>query len=198
VFEPEIITRRNPLVFEPEVIKRSGRGWAFGYSLDVSLIGPLSGGGGSFGINPEYTSGEGFDLYIHATPQKEPSVGFQFGVSLQPNIAFGSGPWTGLFDVYSGGITYYGGSYFQSSDISSGNDLGYRGVSVGVGLGWPPISGGITRTNYERLAEFLDPNRGSREGYAQAFHAVAEARRKALTPIVTPYPLVQITKGIVI
>jgi hypothetical protein len=119
-------------------------GWAFGFSFETSTINPFSSGGGGpyFGIKVEWTSENGWPWYRFATPHDVTSHGFLIGADLQFNYAEGSGPWTGLFESVGGSLGIGSGSIFYSP----GNGPGWRGYSVGLGLGPPGI--GITQTDY--------------------------------------------------
>ncbi len=124
--------------------------WAVGISFEASTINPFtSGGGGSYGINFEYTSSSGFAAYKYGTPNNVASVGFLPGVSATVNIATGNGDWTGLFNSGNGSFGVVTGGYFQSPPDQP--DPGYFGVQAGVALGPPGL--GFTTTNYSPLFE---------------------------------------------
>lgn len=76
------------------------------------------------------------------------------GVSAEGNIAYGSGPWTGLFDT--GNITPLGASLspFNTPDdlALSGNGAWYGG---GFGFSAGPPGAGVTQAYYETWREFL-------------------------------------------
>jgi RHS repeat-associated protein len=123
------------------------RGWSFGFSLEVSTINPFtSGGGGAYGMNPQYVPGYGWDLYVYGTPNNQPSSGWAPGISFTGNAAYGEGAWTGIFESAQGGIGPTSFSQFNSP--LTGPDLGYYGISFGGGLS-PTFGGlGTTTTNY--------------------------------------------------
>jgi RHS repeat-associated protein len=122
--------------------------WAAGISLEFSTINPFtSGGGGSYGINLEYTSISGLHLYTYATPNDVNSLGFLIGPSIQVNAATGTGDWTGPFESGAGSYGLVTGGFFHSPDDQP--DPGYFGLSLGLGKGPPGI--GFTRTKYHRM-----------------------------------------------
>ena len=121
--------------------------WAAGISFDFSTINPFtSGGGGSYGVNLEYTSDQGWGLYTYSTPNDVGSVGFLAGPSLQVNIATGNGDWTGPFDSGAGSFGPVTGGYFHSP--LEGPDVGYYGWTIGIGKGPPGV--GFTRSIYKQ------------------------------------------------
>ena len=127
---------------------RGKKGWAIGISFEFSTINPFSsGGGGSYGINIEYTSSSGWGLYYYITPNDQASQGFLVGPSIEVNFAEGSGSWTGPFDVGAGSFDVIGGGYFHSP--LTGPDLGYFGWSLGATAGPPGV--GFTRTVYSQV-----------------------------------------------
>jgi hypothetical protein len=72
---------------------------AFGFSIEVSSINPVtSGGGGAYGINFEHTACEGSRWYKYGTPNNSSSFGFLPGISFTGNVAIGVGSWTGPFN----------------------------------------------------------------------------------------------------
>jgi len=122
-------------------------GYAWGFGLDFSTINPSSGGGGTYGINLEYTSEYGWELYGYYTPLDMPSHGFEVGLALTANVAIGEGCWAGLFDTYTGSFGPVQGGFFHSP--LEGPDLGYYGVQLGVTT--PDIGIGGARVRYEPL-----------------------------------------------
>jgi RHS repeat-associated protein len=120
--------------------------WAFGFSFEFSTINPWSsGGGGSYGINAEYTSDAGWNLYTYGTPNDQPSEGLLIGPSLQFNGALGNGDWAGPFRGATGGYGPICGGYFETANPSP-SEPGYFGFSLGLGKGPPGV--GRTTTNY--------------------------------------------------
>jgi len=120
--------------------------WATGFSLGFSYINPFtSGGGGSFGLNLEYTSNCGWNIYGYGTPENQDSNGFSLGFSAQANVATGSGNWSGPFQDYMASYGLFGGSYFQSP-TGQGN---WQGLSFGFSAG--PPGAADTTTNYTNL-----------------------------------------------
>jgi RHS repeat-associated protein len=127
-------------------------GWAAGIELDGTFIMPTSGGGGQVGLNLEYTSDNGFGLFL-VTPTSAASEGVGVGLSLNANVAVGHGSWAGPFENRNAGIGALGVGHFQSSPGSYGPGEGYAGISVGVGKGpLPlPVSASYCETNYTPL-----------------------------------------------
>jgi RHS repeat-associated protein len=120
--------------------------WAFGLSFEFSTINPWSsGGGGSYGINAEYTSDAGWNLYAYGTPNDQSSEGLLIGPSLQFNGALGNGDWAGPFQGAGGSYGTICGGYFETANPAPG-DPGYFGLSLGFGKGPPGV--GRTTTNY--------------------------------------------------
>ena len=122
--------------------------WAAGISFEFSTINPFSsGGGGSYGINWEYTSSGGSHLYTYSTPNDVGSVGWLPGVSLTGNVATGTGDWTGPFESGAGQVGFVTGGFFHSPNDQP--DPGYFGLTLGAAM--PPGFGlGFTRTTYNR------------------------------------------------
>jgi RHS repeat-associated protein len=130
--------------------------WAWGITFSASTINPLtSGGGGTFGLNLEYTSSGGWGLYTLGTPNNVPSQGFLPGFSLTVNGATGTGDWSGPFDGTNGSYGLGTGGFFQSSPSPDPNP-GYFGVEVGLSFGPPGI--GSTTTNYTPIWLQNSPN----------------------------------------
>jgi RHS repeat-associated protein len=122
--------------------------WAAGFSFEFSTINPFSsGGGGSYGLNAEYTSSSGWHLYKYYTPCKEGSTGFLVGPSVQVNGATGTGDWTGPFESGAGSYTLITGGFFQTPPNQG--DPGYFGGTIGLGKGPPGV--GFTNTTYDRI-----------------------------------------------
>ena len=120
--------------------------WAAGINFSVSTINPFtSGGGGTYGLNLEYTSSGGWGLYSFGTPNDVSSQGFQPGFSVTVNGATGTGDWSGLFDSTNGSYGPVTGGFFQSTPSSDPNP-GYFGWEGGVSVGPPGF--GSTTTNY--------------------------------------------------
>jgi len=127
--------------------------FAFGFSLDLSTINPFtSTGGGTYGINLQYTSEVGWNVYVYGTPNNVQSVGFEVGLSGTFNLALGRGNWTGPFDQYTGSYGLVQAGFFNTppDDPSSS----YSGVQLGGTLGFP-AGLGATRVNYQTLSDFL-------------------------------------------
>jgi RHS repeat-associated protein len=126
-----------------EEFLRTHCGNACGVSFDMSTINPLtSGGGGSYGLNLEYTAEAGLHLYGYYTPNRSPSIGFLPGWSLTLNSAVGSGPWTGPFENYTAAVGLSTLGFFRSPTD------GYTGINIGVGKG-PGL--GATMTEYQMI-----------------------------------------------
>ena len=121
---------------------------AFGISFDVSSVMSLLGNGGGtyFGYNLQYTDFAGWGEYKYRTPDDIGSMGFLIGPSLTFNVAWGTGPWTGLFNSYMASASYLTGGLFLTP-MTPGADSGYAGFSFGVGKGLPGF--GATTTDYE-------------------------------------------------
>jgi RHS repeat-associated protein len=103
--------------------------WAAGGSIEITVVAPiLSGGGGTYGVNLEYTSSDGWGLYVYG-PTGTPSEGFAAGLGAQLNVATGCGPWSGDFFNAEGSYGLVGGS------------LGAPGVSTTT-TNYTPILGG--------------------------------------------------------
>ncbi len=137
-----VYVQNNPLLLvDPEGT------FAGGISLDVSTINPFtSSGGGTYGINIEYTSSGGLHVYYYNTPNNQGSEGLDIGWALTVNIATGDGNWTGDFDSYNGAYGPVTGGFFHTP--LENNDVGYFGVQAGYTQGTPGI--GYTRTNYKK------------------------------------------------
>jgi len=137
-----VYVQNNPLL----VVDPSGL-WAGGISLDISTINPFtSSGGGTYGVNIEYTSSGGLHVYGYNTPNEQGSAGLDIGWSLTANIATGNGEWTGDFDSYNGAYGPVTGGVFHTPLDS--DDVGYFGIQAGYTQGTPGI--GYTRTNYKK------------------------------------------------
>ena len=123
----------------------STNGWAWGFSAEICTINPFtsSGGGVQFGINLQWTSESGWHLYSYSTPHDVPSHGFLIGGDATFNYAEGSGSWTGQFNSVGGSVDIISGSIFWTP----GSGPGWRGYSIGLGVGPPGI--GITQTDYK-------------------------------------------------
>ena len=122
---------------------------AGGISIEVSTINPwTSGGGGTYGLNLEYTKSNGWGLFTYNTPNKTPSSGFLVGPSVQMNVATGTGDWSGPFDSGAGSFGPITGGSFVSSP-GAGETAGYFGFSLGLGKGPPGV--GTTTTNYVQV-----------------------------------------------
>jgi RHS repeat-associated protein len=122
-------------------------GWGGGISGELDVIVPgMSNGGWVIGLNIEYTPDAGLGLYVYYVPNGQGALGYSVGGNVQVNVAYGNGPWSGLFDSGSVGGAIYTGSYFQSpqSDLDQGH--GY--IGIGVGLQTPGFSASTTTTNY--------------------------------------------------
>ncbi|GIE94647.1 FG-GAP-like repeat-containing protein [Paractinoplanes rishiriensis] len=129
-------------------------GWGVGISLDLSFIQPFtSGQGGSLGINLQFLSAgpdRGFKIWKYV-PAADPSAGLSVGASLQFNLAWGNGEWSGLFDNYGGGVGRWGGAAFESPGAAETQE-GWQGVSIGPGVGPIPLPSFYgTRTNYSEV-----------------------------------------------
>jgi len=128
--------------------------WAAGINFEFSTINPVtSGGGGSYGVNLEWTAGHGLAIYTYGTPQNTSSQGFLIGPSVSLNAAKGKGGWTGLFDSVAGSYGPATGGAFWSTP--GADDPGYFGVNLGFGKGPPGI--GATTTNYTERARLTHP-----------------------------------------
>mgnify|MGYP006335905819 FL=1 len=124
--------------------------WGFGLSVEFDVVAPfLSGGGGAAGLNLQYTSDGGLNLYVY-TPVTDPrfnSAGFLCGAGISGNVAWGDGgPWSGNFYNVGGNVGPVSGGYF-TGDPGPGPGTTWEGVSGGVG-GGAPIGFGSTATNY--------------------------------------------------
>jgi RHS repeat-associated protein len=123
-----------------------------GVAMGADMVIPgFGGGGGSFGLNLQWTRDQGWALYAYG-PDETDAFGYSVGGSCQVNVAWGSGEWTGLFENYSASYKWISGGYFQSPDFWSNDQPGYVGVSLGVGASppkvGPPVSASYTVTNY--------------------------------------------------
>ena len=128
--------------------------WAAGINFEFSTINPFtSGGGGSYGLNIEWTAGGGLAIYTYGTPNNTPSHGLLIGPSVTLNAATGKGAWTGLFDSTAGSFgPVTGGAFWSPLD---GGDPGYFGLNAGIGKGPPGV--GTTTTNYTKRAQLTHP-----------------------------------------
>ncbi len=126
------------------LVDPTGQAWALGFNIDLTILFPfLSSGGGSAGVNVEYTSSEGLQSYLYATPPGSPSYGLCASFSVSVNLAWGQGgPWSGPFNNWYYNLPTVGGSNFQSPDGS------WTGASLGVGPSIPPVGGGTDVTSY--------------------------------------------------
>jgi hypothetical protein len=133
----------NMVVTQEELDACKSSGCSFGVSADFTFVAPMSGGGGSWGANLQYTPDNGVQFFTYSS-EANPSAGFQVGAGIQANFAWGHGDWSGPFDNVSGSadIVTLGG--FRSSDFSQSS--GYQGITFGVGPGLP--GGSATTTNY--------------------------------------------------
>jgi RHS repeat-associated protein len=128
--------------------------WATGINFEFSTINPFtSGGGGSYGVNIEWTAGDGLAIYTYGTPQKTPSKGFLVGPSITANAAVGKGGWSGPFDSAAGSFSVVSGGAFWSTP--GADDPGYFGLNLGVGKGPPGL--GVTTTTYTKRAQVTHP-----------------------------------------
>ena len=109
----------------------------------------LSGGGGTFGLNLEYTRKIGWALYGYRPVPDSFSEGIAIGVAWQVNTAEGSGPWKGIFENIEGNLGPGSGGTFRS--VGSDPGTGYQGYTAGYS--WP-LELGLSRTQtfYKCLA----------------------------------------------
>jgi hypothetical protein len=136
--------------------------WATGINFEFSTINPFtSGGGGSYGLNFEWTAGGGLSIYTYGTPHTTPSQGFLFGPSVTLNGAVGKGAWSGLFDSAAGSFGPVTGGAFWSPP--GGDDPGYFGLNAGLGKGPPGV--GTTTTNYTKRAQITHPDPNNCTGH---------------------------------
>jgi hypothetical protein len=134
-----------------DLLDRSGL-WAAGLSVELTVVAPfLSHGGGTSGINFEYTSTDGFAIYTY-TPSNQCPTGLGLGGAVQFNAATGNGPWTGDFLSLEGGYGWASGGYFESTNLSPTDPRwpGYAGLSLGGSAGLP-ASLNQTVTTYRRI-----------------------------------------------
>lgn len=128
--------------------------WATGISFSFSTINPFtSGGGGTYGLNIEWTKGTGLAVYTYGTPNTTPSQGFLLGAGVSLNAATGRGPWSGLFDSTTGAYGPVNGGFFESPP--GGEDPGFFGLEIGAGPGLPGV--GSTTTNYTPVLQLTHP-----------------------------------------
>ena len=119
---------------------------SFGLALELSTINPLtSRGGGIYGLNLQYTGDCGVGLYLYGSGSNQQASGFLLGLSVQGNIATGSGAWSGPFDAAGGSYGPASIGYFQTP--ASEPDAGYAGLAGGAGIG-APLGLGVARTDY--------------------------------------------------
>lgn len=124
---------------------------AYGISGEVTIVAPiLSSGGGTAGLNLQWTREQGWAVYTYA-PADVPSEGFAFGAAGQLNVANGSGPWSGDFVNVEGSLGPVGGGRFWSPGIdpsaSPTNSInGYAGYNFGASIGPVPYGLGMSRT----------------------------------------------------
>ena len=148
------VFRRYHVLNDPVNLIDSTGLLAAGLSLEISTINPFtSGGGGSYGINLQYTSDSGWHLYTYNTPNDVGSLGFLPGISLTGNAATGTGAWTGPFETSTGSFWLFTSGYFQTPPDQP--DLGHFGLSFGGSLGPPGL--GFTKTVYRRLFPEPEP-----------------------------------------
>jgi RHS repeat-associated protein len=118
-------------------------GWAVGFEVDFIAILPfMSKGGGIAGINIQYTSETGFDIYT-VRPSSNPSYGISAGASAQIVGGWGSGDWKGPFNSVGGSILQFGGAAYTSPTLP-----GWQGFQSGLGVGLP-FGAYATQTIYE-------------------------------------------------
>ena len=146
------ISRQAPLLTQGNQQNQSC--WAAGISFSFSTINPLtSGGGGTYGINIEWTKGGGLAVFTYGTPNATPSQGLLLSAGASINGAVGKGPWSGLFNSTTGAYGPVSGGFFQSPP--GGDNPGYFGLEAGAGPGLPGI--GSTTTNYTPLIQLTHP-----------------------------------------
>jgi RHS repeat-associated protein len=128
--------------------------WAAGISFSFSTINPVtSGGGGTYGLNVEWTTGGGLAVFTYGTPDATPSQGFLLSSGVSINGAVGKGPWSGLFNSTTGAYGPVSGGFFQSPP--GGDDPGYFGLEARAGPGLPGV--GSTTTNYTPRIQLTHP-----------------------------------------
>jgi RHS repeat-associated protein len=131
-------------------IDPSGLEWGFGVSVEFDVVAPfVSGGGGTVGLNLQYTSDEGTRLYSYE-PGSQASGGLALGGAFQVNAAWGNGGgWTGNF--YNLGLSAGPGAltYFRGDEVGDGP--GWEGIAFGAGGGLP-LGLAATHTNYREIA----------------------------------------------
>jgi RHS repeat-associated protein len=106
-----------------------------GLSVTAAVVLPTSGGGWVWGVNRQWGGGtNGWYAYDGA------GAGINVSATIQGNLAWGSGPWSGEFDSVNASGSF-GGSYFWSP----GECGGWKGVSGGWG---PGLAASYEVTNY--------------------------------------------------
>jgi len=125
--------------------------FGLGFSVGISTINPfpfISAGGGAYGLNVEYTSDQGVQLYVYGTPHDNCSAGFELGAGLSFNYAAGNGSWEGPFQQVDANAGFISFGQFDSPDGSF--DSGYYGGQIGFGVG-TAFGIGATTTKYTKL-----------------------------------------------
>ena len=109
------------------------KGFALGFELTFTWL--TGGGGGTWGINLEYTSANGFGVYV-GTPYGFPSCcGWNAGASFS-YASGGNGSYSGPMDRTFYRVGPFLGSTFNQPTGGPG-DEGYSGFSLGRDLGMP-------------------------------------------------------------
>ncbi|MCC6877439.1 MAG: hypothetical protein IT378_24245 [Sandaracinaceae bacterium] len=119
-------------------------------------------GGGFVGLNPQYTTSSGFDVYFvypdYQTPPEQqglPAWGLEFGASAGISIANSTvcgDSWEGPFSSGNFGAGPVSASVYESPQYT-GSD--WRGVNLGVGAGPLPVSGSYRQQRYVSLNRWL-------------------------------------------
>ena len=145
----QVTDGENMMVTQQELDACRTAGCSGGISLGGTFVTPWT-GGGSAGVNLQYTQDNGLQLFGYYTPASElgNSGGFQIGVGVELNYALGHGGWDGPFAnaSVSADIVTLGG--FQSATGVTPTN-GYVGGTFALGLGTPGAS--FTTTNYTCL-----------------------------------------------
>ncbi|MGM0557012.1 MAG: RHS repeat-associated core domain-containing protein [Myxococcota bacterium] len=125
--------------------------FAVGFSIEGDVIAPILGdGGGTAGVNVQYTTNNGLGIYTVRPAPDIASHGVSVGASLTGNIAWSpdGGVWTGPFDNYSVGPVTYFEAPETDQCLMIDDGTGWTGWAAGPSVGTPSLA--YSQTVYER------------------------------------------------
>jgi RHS repeat-associated protein len=126
---------------------------SIGFQVDLTAIAPfLSGGGGTVGVNVQWTPDDGLVAWA-VTPTEKPSWGISAGIDVQAVFGLGSGSWAGPFESRGGSAGPFGVSTFNATD---GDSSSWSGVQGGLSIGPIPVGFFETETNYSPLLTIVE------------------------------------------